>query len=186
MEGVAHRGERSPLLLVLPPSPSEGGMDHVVGAELAFAASAAGHPTLRFNFRGVGGSQGPRSAGEALIEDALAALEVAEENAGDGRVLIASVNDSDAVALEVLRRAKDRIIGLCLVSPVRTAVATWPEGVWVVLGEHDNLLSGSALLGSGARVQRIPGADRAFRRGLPLVGKAVVECLAAAATSRKH
>ena len=35
-------------------------MDHVVCAELAWAAARAGRPVLRFNFRGVGASQGSR------------------------------------------------------------------------------------------------------------------------------
>ena len=62
LEGVSHRGEKRPGLLVLPPPPLEGsGMDHVVGAELAYAVSHAGFPTLRFNYRGVGGSQGEPS-----------------------------------------------------------------------------------------------------------------------------
>ncbi|HZH75420.1 MAG TPA: alpha/beta hydrolase, partial [Archangium sp.] len=51
MEGVAHRGDERPPLLVLPPRPEDGGgMDHVIGAELAYAAASAGYPTLRFNY----------------------------------------------------------------------------------------------------------------------------------------
>lgn len=178
LEGVSHRGTRSPLLLVLPPPPSEGGgMDHVVGAELAFAAAGAGHPCLRFNYRGVGASQGLRGEGESLIEDALAALEVAVDNAGGGPVVLASINGSDAVALEVRRRATERVKGLLLVSPSSTAPADWPDDVWVIVGGDDKGLSPGALGGSGRRVEVIAGADRSFQRGLPLVGKAGVACL---------
>ena len=185
MEGVAHRGTLSPLLLVLPPPPNEGGgMDSTVGAELAFAVSAAGFPTLRFNYRGVGASQGSRSSGEALIEDALAALEVGIDNANDGTVLVASINGSDAVALELLRRHKE--LHLCLISPTSSDPALWPDGVWVLVGELDNSLSRSAVTSSKARVEVIPFADHTFQRGLPLVGKTVVSCLTEAATSRKH
>ncbi|MBS1152931.1 MAG: hypothetical protein H6Q89_4629 [Myxococcaceae bacterium] len=187
MEGVSHRGARSPLLLVLPPPPDEGGgMDHLVGAELAFAASAAGFPTLRFNYRGVGASQGSRSSGAALIEDALAALEVAVDNAAGGGVLVASLHGSDAVALELLRRKPAGLEGVCLVSPTSTDPARWPAEVWVVVGEHDNSLSRSMVTRSPARVEVVPSADRTFQRGLPLVGKTVVSCLTEAATSRKH
>jgi alpha/beta superfamily hydrolase len=187
MEGVSHRGSLRPLLLVLPPPPNEGGgMDHVVGAELAFAASAAGFPTLRFNYRGVGASQGLRSNGEALVEDALAALEVAADNAGGQGVFVASINGSDPVALELLRREKQRVWGVCLISPTLSAPAQWPGGVWVVVGEHDNSLLRGAVTSSSARVEVVPAADRTFQRGLPLVGKTVVSCLTEAATSRKH
>lgn len=187
MEGVSHRGTRWPLLLVLPPPPHEsGGMDHVVGAELAFAASAAGFATLRFNYRGVGASQGGRSTGEALVEDALAALEVAVDNAAGKPVLVASINGSDTVALELARRQKDRVIGLCLISPTSSDPAQWPAGAWVVVGELDNSLLRSTVSSSSARVEVVPSADRTFQRGLPQVGKTVVSCLGEAATSRKH
>src|SRR5919201_77207 len=57
MEGLWHRGERRPPLLIIPPAPEEGGsMDHVVATEAAWAAATRGFPTLRFNFRGTGGS----------------------------------------------------------------------------------------------------------------------------------
>ncbi len=187
MEGVSHRGALSPLLLVLPPPPAEGGgMDHVVGAELAFAASAAGHPTLRFNYRGVGASQGSRGAGEALVEDALAALEVAVDNAGGGPVVVASLNGSDPVALELLARKPEQVLAACLISPTTSHPARWDDRVWAVIGELDKTLSRSVVGSSRARIEWVGSADRTFQRGLPQVGKAVVACLTSAATSRKH
>ena len=64
-------------------------MDHVVLAEIAWATTMAGHPTLRFNFRGVGGSQGERSGEEECAQDAEAALHVLIENAGHTEVVVA-------------------------------------------------------------------------------------------------
>ncbi len=188
MEGMSHRGDRSPLLLVIPPRPDEscGGMDHVVGAELAFAASSAGFPTLRFNFRGMGASQGSRSTADGLIEDALAALEVAVDNAGLATVFIASINGSDTVALTLFRREPQRVLGVCFISPSTNDLAQWPKGVRAVMGEHDNSLSRRAVTSNRERIEIIPGVDRSFQRGLTLVGKAVVTCLTEAATSRKH
>jgi SAM-dependent methyltransferase len=49
LEGLWHRGERTPPLLIVPPPPGTGSMDHVVCAELAWAAARAGYPVLRFN-----------------------------------------------------------------------------------------------------------------------------------------
>ena len=188
LEGVSHRGGLRPLLLVIPPTPGEegGGMDHVVGAEIAFAAATAGHPTLRFNFRGVGASQGKRGESAALVEDALGALAVALDNGAGDPVLVASINGGDAIALELARRAKSNVIGLCLVSPLRTSPAQWPSDVWVIVGELDDSQSWSTFGSGGRRVERIPNADRTFQRGLPLVGRAVVSCLSEAATSQKH
>lgn len=176
MEGVSHRGKLSPLLLVLSPPPEDGGgMDTVVGAELAYAASAAGHPTLRFNYRGVGASQGTR--GSDLIEDALAAVAVAADNAGGGPVLVASVNGSDGVALALLERKK--VVGACLINPSASDPARWSDDVWVVVAEP--LPSETR-----ARVILVPHAGGGYLRNLPTVGKAVVSCLSEAATSQKH
>ena len=184
MEGVSHRGTLSPILLVLPPPPAEGGgMDHLVGAEVAFAASSAGFPTLRFNYRGVGASQGNRAAGEALVEDACAALELAVDNARGAPVLVASINGSDAVALELFRREGQWVTGLCLISPASSDPAQWPASAWVVLGEHDHSLSRIAVVSSRARVEVVPLSDRGFQRGLGVVGRTVVSCLRAATTS---
>jgi hypothetical protein len=104
LEGVSHRGELRPGLLVLPPPPIEGsGMDHVVGAELAFAVSRHGHPTLRFNYRGVGGSQGqPSKRPEDWLEDARAALQLAMDNTEGQRAVVASIGASDAVAFRLV------------------------------------------------------------------------------------
>jgi len=168
MEGLSHRGSRRPLLLVLSPLPAEGGgMDHVVGAELAWAAARAGFPTLRFNWRGVGASQGRRGDLPALIDEARAALAVARDNSG-GAPLIASIGGSFRVAMSLRGDAA----GICLVSP--SDIEVWGSDVWVVVAQTD--LSAGLKVETG-RLTVIPGTDRTFQKNLPLVGRAVVECL---------
>ena len=176
MEGLSHRGTRRPLLLVLSPTPAEGGgMDHVVGAELAWAASHAGYPTLRFNWRGVGASQGNRGSHASLIEDARAAIEVARDNGGQTPFL-ASIGGACRVALEL----EEEVAGICLVSPIEIEVSALQRpGVWVVVAERD--LSEPLKVATG-RVHVVPHADRTFQKNLPRVGKAVVECLNASET----
>jgi alpha/beta superfamily hydrolase len=180
LEGVSHRGERRPGLLVLPPPPLEGsGMDHVVGAELAFAASRLGHSTLRFNYRGVGASQGaPSRDVEAWLADARAALELAVDNALGALAVVASIGASDAVALELARRgavAGVVWINPSVVTPVDVAGLTVPLGV--VLAEHDDSVArpawARALEVQGGVLTVVPGTSRTYQRNLPLVGKAV-------------
>ena len=176
MEGLSHRGVRRPPLLVLPPLPQEGGgMDHIVGAELAFAASSNGHPTVRFNYRGVGASQGSRSTGAALLDDALAALLLAEENAEMSSVLVASIGQSDVVALALAERAGSRVAGLVLITPSSDANA-------LASLEHPHVIVVPQLGYQGqfaglSNVTIIPNADRAFQRNLPMVGQVVVKLL---------
>ncbi len=182
LEGVSHRGELRPGLLVLPPPPVEGsGMDHVVGAELAYAVSHQGHPTLRFNYRGVGGSQGePSRSPMEWVEDAVAALQLAVDNSGGQPVVVATIGASDAVALRLSELQP--LAGLILINPSmarpsdfesRPALA-WPLAV--IIAEHDpgqDRGRWAAVLERHAAVFTvIPGATRTYQRNLPLVGKA--------------
>jgi len=145
-------------------------MDHVVGAELAWAAAREGFPTLRFNWRGVGASQGSPGAYE---QDARAALSLALENTGHAPVMIASLGGSCRTALALKRD----VAGVCLVSP--TDIEEWGPDVWVVVAQAE-LPSVSRVVTE--RLKVIPGADRTFQKNLTLVGKAVVECLNALET----
>jgi len=180
MEGVAHRGDERPPLLVLPPRPEDGGgMDHVIGAELAYAAATAGHPTLRFNYRGVGGSQGERSSGEALVQDAEAALGVVLENAHAPAAAVAALHGSARVALE-LRALHPEVAAVCLVSPRAVTprdLAGLGRALLVVVGELDSTLSRAELAGAvdeaGGTLHVVEGAGSNFHHALPLVGKAV-------------
>ncbi|SEN30282.1 hypothetical protein SAMN05444354_13717 [Stigmatella aurantiaca] len=181
MEGTAHRGAKRPPLLILPPRPEEGGgMDHVIAAELAWAAATAGFPTLRFNYRGVGGSQGSVGTGEALVQDAEAAMRVLLENAQSAHLAVASLHGGAQVALELLSR-HPAIGGVCLVAPVDVppaALAKLDRSLLVVLGDEDKRLpraSLTAAVGKSSRgeIEVIDDAGANFQRNLPQVGKAV-------------
>lgn len=184
LEGVSHRGVQRPGLLVLPPPPIEGsGMDHVVGAELAWAVSHAGHPTLRFNYRGVGGSQGqPSKSPGDWLEDARAALALAMDNTEGKPAVVAAIGASDAVALKLAEEAV--VAGLLLINPSLAQPAdfeardTLPWPLAVVVAELDGAQDRgrwATVLGRlEAELAVIPGATRAYQRNLPLVGKAAV------------
>ncbi|MFZ5469151.1 MAG: alpha/beta hydrolase [Myxococcota bacterium] len=184
LEGLSHRGQACPPLLVLPPSPSEGGsMDHVLCAEVVWAAAQAGHPTLRFNFRGVGASQGQRANGETLLADAQAALRLLEENTGTPRVAVAAVDGTSTTAKR-LAKEHPALAGLCFIAPVGLR----PEDllrlelpVCVVVAEEDDTLPRAALAAAvaeqGGTLEVVERADARFHRSLPQVGKAVVRFL---------
>ncbi|MBE2249469.1 MAG: alpha/beta hydrolase [Myxococcus sp.] len=178
LEGVSHRGERRPGVLVLPPPPAEGGgMDHVVGAEIAFAVSQAGYQCLRFNFRGVGASQGKPSNDEAdLLEDALAAWELARDNAGGVAPLVVSIGSSAQLARRLTERVA--VSGLAMVHPGASPFVP-PVPHLVVLPELEGSAARkawAALLDAEA-LSIVMGADRGYHRNLPQVGKALVALL---------
>lgn len=182
LEGVSHRGELRPGLLVLPPPPVEGsGMDHVVGAELAYAVSHRGHPTLRFNYRGVGGSQGEPSRNPLeWVEDAVAALQLAVDNSWGERVVVATIGASDAVALRLAELKQ--LAGLILINPSMARPSdfeTCPTLAWplaVIVAEHDERQDrgrwAAVLARHDGEFTVIPGATRTYQRNLPIVGKA--------------
>ena len=184
MEGTAHRGTRAPPLLVIPPRPDEGGgMDHVLAAELVWAAANAGFPTLRFNHRGVGASQGTKGKDLALLEDAEAALRRLMETAGTTAAAVAALHGGAQVAL-ALQAKYPSVGGLCLVAPADIAPevlsrVTCP--LLVVQGEEDGRLPrakvSAAVVQAGGDLEVIDDAGPTFQRNLPQVGRAVAAWL---------
>src|SRR3982750_5019435 len=66
----------APIALFLHPHPQHGGtMNNRVVYSLFHAYTRRGFSTLRFNFRGVGRSQGTYDRGEGELSDAAAALD---------------------------------------------------------------------------------------------------------------
>lgn len=181
LEGLSHRGARRPGVLILPPMPDEGGMDHVVANELAWATAQNGFPSLRFNFRGVGASQGRR--GEDPLADAEAALAVLRENTQAAGCLVATLGSSAKVGLQLVDRHPG-LVGLVLVSPVAIDPAdltrlTLP--VWAIVPEDDTRMGraalAAALTSAQGRLEVIPATGRTYTRHLPEVGRALVRML---------
>ena len=83
LEGLLQAGEGKGRVLICHPHPMYGGSMHnnVVEA-LEEGFRRAGFATLRFNFRGVGGSMGSYGEGEGEIEDVISAWDYLREQAG--------------------------------------------------------------------------------------------------------
>jgi uncharacterized protein len=179
LEGLWHRGTKAPPVLVLPPPPEAGSMDHVVCAELAWAAARTRRPVLRFNYRGVGASQGSRGDAASRVEDGAAALRLLRENTGAVDVAVAAVGDSAEAALALVGRHPG-IVALVLVSPP-PGVLVEPVGrpLLCILGEDEPGQAGLVAWATeaGGRVELVPGADARFQRNLPEVGRLALRWL---------
>jgi pimeloyl-ACP methyl ester carboxylesterase len=178
LEGLSHRGARRPPLLVCPPTGPGGGMDAPLVAELAWASARAGHASLRFQHRGVGGSQGTPEPGRA-VEDALAAFDHLAAGA-PGPIALVGVGGGCQTAAGVARARS--AAALALVAP-----AGWPGleelllPILLVLPERGapvEARQAAARLPAGGRVQVVAGADATFRAGLPQAAQAVMAWLA--------
>ena len=182
LEGLWHRGSRAPPLLVLPPPPQDGsGMDHVVCAELAWAATRANHAELRFNFRGIGASQGEPGGGTAQLKDAEAALALIEENARTPPA-VAAVWGSSIVARALLE-LHPTVRGIVLIDPPQEEVSELirvKAPLLVVVAEQSPLpraALAAAVTEAGGQLEIIPDADRTYRKNLTQVGRAVADWL---------
>jgi hypothetical protein len=78
LEGRYHRGQSgsAPLAVILHPHPLHGGtMNNKIVYDLFYVFARRGFSVLRFNFRGVGRSQGGFDHGQGELRDAAAALD---------------------------------------------------------------------------------------------------------------
>jgi len=171
------------------PHPLFGGtMDNKVVQTLARAFVACGWTAVRFNFRGVGASEGVHDEGRGECEDMRA---VVEQLAPDGPLAIAGFSFGAFVAscaLEKLWSARDiRHVVLIGTAAARFSVATLPvaahERALVVHGEHDDTVPLAAVM-DWARPQSlpvtvVPGGGHFFHGQLPLLKNLVVRHLRA-------
>lgn len=144
--------------VVCHPHPQHGGtMDNKVAQTLARAFVQTGHRSVRFNFRGVGASQGAWDDGRGEVEDALAVIEAHRDPALP--LLLAGFSFGGYVAAEAARRLPDgaKAQRLVLVAPStqKQQVPPVPADTVVVHGEADDVVPLAATF-DWARPQSLP------------------------------
>jgi len=178
LEGLYHRGRSAPSILFAPAHPARGGgMESPVIAELAWRLTRAGHPTLRFNYPGVGASAGAfsREGAHAALARAVEHLEAS----APGPVAAVGVGLGGILWLERAATAP-------LVWVMPDPEAEWPPAaehgaeVTVVLAEQTPAdlrarVEAWAAEGPRATVRWVPGADPWYRRNLVTLGRVVLE-----------
>jgi len=175
--------------VVAHPHPLFGGtMDNKVVQTLARAFVQCGWTVARFNFRGVGASEGAHDAGAGETRDFLS---VVAQVAPNGALAIAGFSFGSFVASHAIqslweRRAVDKIIFVGTATE-RLAVADVPESLHdktlVVHGEQDDTVSLASVM-DWARPQSlpvmvVPGGGHFFHGQLPLLKSLVVRHLMA-------
>jgi len=187
LEGVLHEpaGGSSPAVAVCHPHPLYGGdMHSEVVVTICERLAAGGIAALRFNFRGVGCSQGSFGGGEAEQEDVRAAITYLRglNSSGSRSLGLAGYSFGAAVALGT---ADPGVRALAAVSPPLPAldsVRLKPDvPLLLVAGDRDELAGGPRLaeaastLGGRVRVTIIPGADHFWWGHLDVVADTVAE-----------
>ena len=175
---AAERG----VAVICHPHPQHGGtMDNKVAQTLARAAVALGWRSVRFNFRGVGASEGAWDDGRGEIDDALAVIAAMRR---DGEpLLLAGFSFGGYVAAQAAARlpddAKPRRLVLVGPSTQKQQLPAVPADTVVIHGEADDVVPLQATL-DWARLQVLPvivlpGVGHFFHGQLTLLKQQVVQ-----------
>ncbi len=167
------------MALICHPNPTQGGtMDNKVVQTLARAFIQLGWRAVRFNFRGIGRSQGGWDEGRGEIDDALAVLAV--QRAPGEPLVLSGFSFGGYVASQAAQRVAEPARRLVLVGPAtsRFDTAPVPADTVVIHGEVDDVVPLSSVL-DWARPQSlpvtvVPGVGHFFHGQLPLLKSLVV------------
>lgn len=164
------------------PHPQHGGtMGNKVVQTMARAFLQLGYRAVRFNFRGVGASQGLWDEGRGEVDDALAVIAAQRDSALP--LALGGFSFGAFVAAQAARAlaASAPVERLLLVGPAtsRFAMPQVPADTVVVHGETDDVVPLSAAL-DWARPQSLPvivlpGVGHFFHGQLPLLKSQVVQ-----------
>jgi alpha/beta superfamily hydrolase len=180
LELVINVPEAAPrgIALVAHPHPLQGGtLDNKVAQTIARAFFAMGYVPVRFNFRGVGASEGTFDEGVGETEDALAALAHARTRYGELPLALAGFSFGSFVQTRVSERVPfERLV---LVGPAvkRFADKVVPPETVVIHGEVDDVVPLPEVL-AWAQPQQLPvmvlaGAGHFFHGRLPQLARLV-------------
>jgi len=185
IEGVVQLPDGKPeaIAVVAHPLPTMGGtMDNKVVSTLAKAFVESGFSTLRFNFRGVGDSDGNFDQGNGETLDAIAAAEFMRGEFPGLPLLLAGFS----FGAYVQARAAEELLPqqLVLVAPAvgRFAMPDVPHDTLLIHGDMDEVVELHELL-QWARPQHLPvivlaGAEHFFHGRLTQLKQIVIKHLA--------
>lgn len=204
LEGELDMGaskEPHAVLVFCHPHPKMGG---TMNAPLLLAVRdelvARGWAVLRFNFRGIGASEGEASTGVAEVADAEGALEAVRQRFGDRPVALAGWSFGGAVALRTVTRHPEvracvAIAPSIVPKPDITAGAPTAEDfgyegpVLVVCGANDDQVSPADCRRwaeeAGATYEEIKGANHFFWAKYPALAQSICAFLEEAVPSQR-
>jgi len=159
LEGVVHMPEEITcgIAVVAHPLPTMGGtMDNKVAMTLAKTFAELGCVSLRFNFRGVGASEGEFTGGDGEEQDMIAIVHYAQEQYGEELPLILSgFSFGGYVAARTAKHVHPQHLILAAPAVGRFAMPTVAPDTLVIHGEHDDVVPLADVF-DWARPQHLP------------------------------
>ena len=188
-----NRSPNAPIALMLHPHPQHGGtMNNKVVYTLYHAFVRKGFSVLRFNFRGVGRSQGTYDRGEGELADAASALDWLQSyNQNATSCWIAGFSFGAWIGMQLLMR-RPEIAGFISVSPPANIydfsfLAPCPSSGLVIQGQSDEIVTEDSVIKLVDKLQHqrdividyrpVPGADHFYRDQLEDLDAEVQEYL---------
>lgn len=196
-EEIPEGGGDLPGVVFCSPEPHLGGtmLSPVVEA-LTREVTPRGFVSFRFNYRGVGESQGENALGQGQVSDALAAVDMLREWSGvDGsRIGIVGYSYGASIALRAAAQQADGVRAVVAVSPIldipligiptEDGFASVNVPVRFLIGGEDGLTTpetlGAWVDGIGrddVTAMALEGADRAWQTSRPALAAATAEFL---------
>ncbi|MBL8697679.1 MAG: alpha/beta hydrolase [Alphaproteobacteria bacterium] len=188
--------DRAPVAVLLHPHPQYGGtMHNKVVYTLHQAFLQSGFATLRFNFRGVGRSQGSFARGEGELTDAASALDwIQAYNANASACWIAGFSFGAWIGMQLLMRRPeiDRFIAVAPPANVYDFgfLAPCPSSGLILQGDKDEIVTEESVQKLTEKLSKqkdividyrvVKGANHFFTDRLDKLASAATEYLAAA------
>lgn len=142
-------------LIAHPHSLHGGTLDNKVVQTLAKAFHALGFAAVRFNFRGVGGSDGVFDDGRGELEDMFAVDRFAIERFGNIERVLAGFSFGSFVAASAAEQLDARYLVLIAPAVGRFPLGAVPKDTLVIHGEEDDVVLLSGVF-DWARPQKVP------------------------------
>jgi len=159
LEGLAHQPDDIPcgIAVVAHPLPTMGGtMENKVAVMLAKTFAELGCVAFRFNFRGVGASEGAFTGGDGETEDMVAVTRYAEEQFGEELpLLLAGFSFGGYVAARAAQQLQPQHLVLAAPAVGRFAMPVVSPDTLVIHGEHDDVVPLTEAM-DWARPQQLP------------------------------
>ncbi len=159
LEGLVHMPDDIPsgIAVVAHPLPTMGGtMENKVAVMLARTFAELGCVTLRFNFRGVGASEGEYTGGEGEEQDMISIARYAQEQFGEELpLLLSGFSFGGYVAARAAVHLQPQHLVLAAPAVGRFAMPAVSPDTLVIHGEHDDVVPLADAL-DWARPQHLP------------------------------
>ena len=191
LEGRFHPAKQrnAPIAIILHPHPQFGGtMNNQIVYQMYYSFAERGFHVLRFNFRGVGRSQGDFDHGAGELSDAASALDWAQAMNPEARACwIAGVSFGSWIGMQLLMR-RPEIEGFVSVAPPAnrfdyTFLAPCPSSGLFVHGDQDRVAPLKEVMPlieklktqKGIQIEHavIPGANHFFENSVDALIKEV-------------